>query len=240
MNIDFAIEIFNIGTPLYKSIRLIDIISFYNLYSNPNSNFHKWYSKNFELIKKINRIMEPILDDYYESNIDENLTIIKSLAKLTLSTPSTKSYNETIYNPGILEVNAGGVRIEREDLITIQSGILYYLFRYDSINVISLPKPKSYFNADDIKYITDLTGDRKNKSRLIYIIGINNDEFVCKITTNEPFYFAEANIYKELNALKYPWLDNKIVEIYGSDTLDVTNYDMEMNFSKKKLNIISC
>lgn len=54
MSFDYAVEVYDIGTPLKNGITVLDVLSFWNLYQKKQSKFYLWYNTNINKINDAN------------------------------------------------------------------------------------------------------------------------------------------------------------------------------------------
>ncbi len=199
MVIDYAIRIYNIGTPLKYCLTFDDVITFSNLQHKQSSQYYKWYNSIFSIKYNHNYThdydLEKLIEEYYDINIP--------------------IFMDKLENSNLL------IKYDRHHIIKLMAAPVFYLFADNSFKLFTTIKSKyvSVQKGSGLYELKDLSGIDKRRERLVYIISINNKQYILKITMNTKFYKNEMEIYKELNAIN--GINNKVVKFYGGGEIEL-------------------
>ncbi len=288
MSHDYMLQIYNIGTPMYKGITTDDIMDFYKLLNKDDSNFHRWYEtltgdpifgktvgirlKEAVESKGIDKTKD-FLGDYYDEDITSLINLITG-KEVTVDVPIDIPLGAPV---GIVGAQGGSSKIISSKMISPQTGgaytpteaagnllsIIAYIFHRDmdkvkEFNMDDIPTAKtdilegtkdknmSVFAKEQRKaaaelakikgkalpspwggvggngfITTELSGTLKMRARLIYVVSVNNKEYVTKITQPTDLYKTEIDIYRELDQISE--LENNLIHIHGGGWLNVTS-----------------
>lgn len=231
----YMIQLYDIGVPLKNSINLPEISSFIGLYFEPSSKFRSWFDTNESALQKLSTEAQSnltiSLDSYYYApipeiahNLEQYFNFYKSSSGIQQEAPplAKTSYTE-------VPVLTGG--FNKNDIVVLLIGILFYVFSTNRINLDYLPKPKSAIDREFIDQfgggakIKDLSGD-KSSQRLIYVIEKKNyPKSILKIVPGENYYKYEINIYDELTnfAKNFQLLEKNIIKKNPSGNVALYN-----------------
>lgn len=240
--INFAVQIFNIGTPLEHGITFNDVVAFYQLYNNPSSNFRVWCDTNNDEIERIVKDEGPILYKTIDKYMSDNIQVMVRKSKIIIE--RLKYIREQPSNTLIGDIReeipvglTGGdftdkVDINDDFMIKFCLMIMFYLFSRNKIDTGFLPMAKRVENTgvlfgsgdtDDeniVSFAKDISGDAKAKERIVLIVGVNGaHEVVIKISRPIKYYTTEVEIYKELARAQNTdiKIDNFVVRTFGSE-----------------------
>jgi hypothetical protein len=235
---NFAVEVYNISVPLKNGITKENLMEFYNLFNNTKSNFKKWFDTNFAKINS--KIQTNINDNYLNDFFAEDVSVskfynnIKNVLKLSLHSPNQQINQES---PKYKSILAGGTNetITLNDIRCFYFGIICYLFSMIFIDEKRIHKPKSkiaQYGGNIITLEEDWTGRKKEKSRLIFCVGIGEKKLSLKISdasANE--YTTEIKIYNELSTFyKKSKFGKYILKYYNNGEIDINNTKTEYSF----------
>lgn len=220
MEVDYMVQIKNIGTPLLKAISIYDLAIFYQLYEKENSDFRKWCNNNnVQNIGYNDENIIELVNKYFEMSIDEvfiNLTEYKK----RYTGQFTKSRTGPQVLPQELAILTGGADknkpIKKNEIKELYFRVVRYLFSPNNPDPSMIPTPKP---MADIISIQNISGQNEN-DRLVFIVGLNEIKTVFKIARNDSQYEIENKIYTELNneMNRDAALENKIIKKYSTNS----------------------
>lgn len=228
----FLVRIHNIGVPLYKGIDVNNIISFYVLYKDDKSMFSKWYKENYSKVNNLIKESDVLqnINMYFTDDISEMYKKINILIK-----NKNKYVNVPEYHNITETIKVGGLKITIDEINTFCVAILYYLFSRNKIEYGYVQFPTNIIGGNiKTKEIYEKEGQVK-----IFIMGINNNEVILKITDKTQCYKTEIDIYKELTNYqkKDKFINNKLIKMYDSGVIaEAKKGNITFKLSNKKYN----
>lgn len=222
--VDFMIRVNDYKTPLKNSITIYDIISFYQLLIKKGSKFEIWFNKNRNTINKIIREndIKKVIFLYYQDDIDEIIRRAEVIIDYLNYSHPIDTKLETEYRKPIKIVSGGNRGEILHFVFELCTSILFYVFIPDNITLAILPKPIEKIMYGGNGRIGSIKNVSRRKDKLVYIISINDNKYVLKISEINRAILAENRIYKELTEAQKndAIIRNYIIKSYGSGTLE--------------------
>lgn len=221
-NLDYAVEIFKRGTPLKNGLTVYDVVSFWYLFNNKKSDFYNWYTLNMDNIDKItsNSNFENKLKNYINLPCDQFFGALDALQDRSENINNNTSIPIPIDKRQTVSVLSGGNNDKKKK--NFVTGILYFLFSRASVSENTLPIATDYDDVTDIITLKDISGDQKPFMRLIFLLSVQNKQYILKIAQTTPRFKTELDIYRELNGYMETddKIKDKIIKIYAYGTLN--------------------
>ena len=216
----------------------MDIYLFWNLL-NKKSKFQQWYTNNISVIDNLssNKHFDNKINKYIQVPIDQ----FADAVQITLERMSTTGKNipkiETTHRQAIKLSTEGGDNnnFTKEQIKDFIGAIPLYLFGEKKIE--NLPEPREKMHPNTNINFKDLSGTKASE-RLVFIIEIDEHEYILKIAPSQERFVKEIEIYKELTnaSNKHLEIKNKIIKIFGGGQIN-KGEEYEIEVSNKKIKI---
>lgn len=215
--LDYLVEIYNIGTPLQKSLGEEEYRSFFHLYQDKNSHFYRWVREHEKDLRKVSKEDK---SKYFESLSALDLpTLVRKIFPMKTGTSVTEREKIELPFSTPLATQIGG---QPDLVLDFFIAIAFYLFCREVIDARLLPKPVSKYEPEQMTggyNVTDLSGD-KAEYRIVLLVGTKDKQYVVKIVPDILDYHWEILIYSEMNKrMSSLGLAESIVQIYYRDRL---------------------
>lgn len=247
-NIIYGLEIVDINKPLYKSITLDNIISFWYLYKTQTT-FTTWLNKYMTKIDNLilDRDIVMNIDKFYDKNLDE---LINNLTYFVKKINDEEINEEDIIEPSKIYNNlkdnsvlTGGINIKQEIVkLLVSIPIFVFIKNIENINNNDLKKRLNDYithftditsqksNPNNPKIIADITRQSSNYNNLKFIVSNGKNDYLIQIVPDTYNNNNEIKIYEELSKDKN--INNKILRICGNGFInkkDIKNIYIEEN-----------
>lgn len=208
--IEYAIQMYNLYTPLKHSINQTVIDHFLRL-QNEENDFSKFIKSNKDTINQITIVN---INDY----IDQTVLTTQQQKNI----PEINQLYQTSQEAGKLPAKPLQIQDSSIKLFFLKC-IIFYLYSSNDLTNDSLPKAReikrqSGGNGNGIEDIHDVSGAKKSE-RLVFMFKIANSplKYCMKIVNNDDAYINEIKIYQRLKKINQTdgYIADRVLDIKG-------------------------